>query len=80
MEQTISHLYQDKQDGHWVTQSNEEHTENVAKLASCFASEFGMALWGEVLGKLHDKGKESNAFQKYIRKASGYAPDIEVPE
>ena len=80
MEQLISHLYQDKQDGHWVIQSNEEHTDNVAKLASDFADEFGMAPWGEVLGKLHDKGKESNAFQKYIRKASGYAPDINVPE
>lgn len=80
MEQLISHLYQDKQDGHWVIQSNEEHTDNVAKLASDFADEFGMAPWGEVLGKLHDKGKESNAFQKYIRKASGYAPDIKVPE
>lgn len=80
MEQLISHLYQDKNDGHWVIQSNEEHTDNVAKLASDFADEFGMAPWGEVLGKLHDKGKESNAFQKYIRKASGYAPDIKVPE
>lgn len=80
MEQLISHLYQDKQDGHWVIQSNEEHTDNVAKLASDFADEFGMAPWGEVLGKLHDKGKESNAFQKYIRKASGYAPDIKMPE
>lgn len=43
MEQLISHLYQDKQDGHWVIQSNEEHTDNVAKLASDFADEFGMA-------------------------------------
>ena len=80
MEQLISHLYQDKNDGHWVIQSNEEHTDNVAKLSSDFADEFGMAPWGEVLGKLHDKGKESNAFQKYIRKASGYAPDIKVSE
>lgn len=26
MKEIISHLYQDKSDGHWVIQSNEEHT------------------------------------------------------
>lgn len=74
MKQTISHIYQDESDGHWITQSNEEHSAGVARLASQFAAEFGMASWGEVLGKLHDKGKESNAFQQHIRKESGYAP------
>ena len=55
----ISHLYQDET-GHWHIQSNEEHTLGVAHLASVFASEFGMAPWGEVIGLLHDKGKESD--------------------
>lgn len=74
MKQTISHIYQDKSDGHWIIQSNEEHSAGVARLASQFAAEFGMASWGEVLGKLHDKGKESNAFQQHIRKESRYEP------
>ena len=78
MKEIISHLYQDKTDGHWVIQFNEEHTAGVAERASCFASEFGMASWGRLLGLLHDKGKESYAFQQHIRKESGYAPDTKV--
>lgn len=78
MKEIISHLYQDKSDGHWVIQSNEEHTAGVAERASHFANEFGMASWGRLLGLLHDKGKESNAFQQHIRKESGYAPEAKV--
>lgn len=78
MKEIISHLYQDKNDGHWVIQSNEEHTKGVAERASRFANEFGMASWGKILGMLHDKGKESNAFQQHIKKESGYEPDIKV--
>ena len=77
MENVISHLYKDE-NGHWVIQSNDEHTKGVVKLASRFAGEFGMASWGEVLGLLHDKGKESDAFQQHIKKESGYAPDSKV--
>ena len=78
MRQIISHLYKAPQDGHWVIQSNEEHTNGVAERTSRFASEFGLEAWGRVLGMLHDKGKESNAFQQHIRKESGYAPEIKV--
>ena len=78
MADIISHLYKDEKSSCWVIQSNEEHTRGVSKLASQFAGEFGMASWGEFLGKLHDKGKESNAFQQHIRKESGYDPDIKV--
>ena len=48
-------------------QSNEEHCKEVAELARGFASEFGMGEWGYVLGMLHDKGKEKQQFQEYIR-------------
>ncbi len=65
----ISHLYND---GEWHIQSNEEHCKGVAELAAEFASEFGMAEWGRMLGLLHDRGKESNGFQAYIRRSSGY--------
>ncbi len=37
-----------------------------------------MASWGSVLGLLHDKGKESVAFQQHIKKESGYEPDCKV--
>ena len=54
MAEIISHIYQDKT-GHWVIQSNENHSAGVAKLASQFAGEFGMSEWGKVLGLLHEK-------------------------
>lgn len=77
MKNTISHLYQ-KIDGTWVIQSNEAHTVGVAARAAAFADELGMRQWGRVLGLLHDKGKESNAFQQHIKKECGYEPNAKV--
>ena len=77
MAELISHIYQDNV-GHWIIQSNEEHSVGVTRLASRFAGEFGMSEWGKVLGQLHDKGKESHAFQQHIKKESGYEPGIKV--
>lgn len=74
----ISHLFET--DGQWHLQSNEEHSENVARLCAGFASEFGMEDFGKVLGLLHDKGKESDAFQAYIRQARGYDPEARPPK
>lgn len=73
----ISHLYQNT-DGDWAIQSNEDHQKGVARLAKRFAGDFNMSSWGEVLGFLHDKGKEKKAFQEYINKVSGLAPNITV--
>ena len=47
MTELISHIYQDYV-GHWIIQSNEEHSVGVAKLASRFAGEFDMSEWGKV--------------------------------
>lgn len=60
----------------WECQSNEDHCLNVAKLSSLFADEFGFKEWGEVLGLLHDKGKEQQGFQRYIQKVTGYKPEL----
>lgn len=65
----ISHVRMDEH-GEIIAQSNEEHCLGVAKLADRFAREFGMGSWGHALGILHDKGKESDAFQQYIRRAN----------
>lgn len=73
----ISHIRKNK-DNSFAIQSNEEHQYGVAKLASNFANEFGMAEWGRIIGLLHDKGKEQNSFQQHIQKESGYSPDIKV--
>lgn len=85
----ISHIYHDDDkasfvsdkathnysDSGWHIQSNQEHCEGVAKLASEFSAEFGMAEWGRMLGLLHDRGKESNGFQAHIRRSSGFDPE-----
>lgn len=69
-EQCISHLRKNS-DGTFAFQSNEEHQQGVANLAKQFASEFGMADWGYFLGMIHDKGKERDDFQNYIRRENG---------
>lgn len=63
----ISHIRKDA-DGNIVAyQSNEEHSYGVAELAERFAGEFGMGDFGRIMGLLHDKGKEKDEFQNYIR-------------
>ena len=59
-------------------QSNDDHQQGVAELASVFAGCFGMSEWGRVMGLLHDKGKEKHAFQQHIKKESGLEPDMSV--
>lgn len=43
-----------------------EHLEDVARLASFFASQFGCGPWGYVVGALHDGGKVSQNFQRRL--------------
>lgn len=64
----ISHLRQDKENGEWIIQTNDEHQNGVAEMAAQFTGEFGLPSWGRALGLLHDKGKERRAFQQYIRR------------
>ena len=61
-----------------MIQSNDEHQKGAAKKAEAFAAEFGMGVWGRVMGLLHDKGKEKKAFQQHIRKESGLDVSIHV--
>lgn len=72
----ISHLKKDDTTGEWRFQSNSEHVAGVAALASAFADRFGFGSWGRVLGLLHDRGKERQDFQRYIRFRSGYRTDV----
>lgn len=55
-----------------------EHLENVAKISSKLASKIDLQDAGEILGLLHDLGKNSKKFQQYIRSATGFLnPDID---
>lgn len=45
----------------------ERHLEEVSQLAGEFAAAFGAAAWGMLLGRWHDLGKYSDAFQDYLR-------------
>ena len=47
------------------------HLSNVGKLASDFASKINLADAGLALGLLHDFGKYSDKFQKYLKSAVG---------
>lgn len=61
-----------------AVQTNEDHQIGVAHFAAEFASAFGMKDYGTVLGLLHDKGKEQDDFQTYIKKVSGLCPELVV--
>jgi CRISPR-associated endonuclease/helicase Cas3 len=44
----------------------QEHLDEVERLASCFSNFFGALEWGAILGRCHDLGKGSAAFQDYL--------------
>lgn len=69
----ISHLYKNEC-GEWIIQSNDSHCYGVADLAAGFASGFGMSGWGQLIGMMHDRGKEKEDFQKHIKRNSGFDP------
>lgn len=52
-------------------QSLEEHLLEASEIAGQFASKIGLSDLGIVLGLLHDFGKYSEEFQRYIRSATG---------
>ena len=74
----ISHLFCDNCN-EWHIQTNDEHSKGVAELAASFAESIGLKDLGYAMGILHDKGKESDSFQSYIRTVSGYDPQRDAP-
>ncbi len=56
----------------WRCQTTDEHNQGVARRASVFASAFGFGDIGNIMGMLHDKGKEQVEWQKYLQGITGY--------
>ena len=52
-------------------QSVSEHVRGVSSLAGIHASKIGLRGAGELIGLLHDFGKYSLAFQRYLKSAEG---------
>ncbi|MDN5880814.1 MAG: CRISPR-associated helicase Cas3' [Nitrosospira sp.] len=73
----LAHVTQDA-DGGWREHSLEEHLREVSLLARDFAQPFGGAEWAALAGLWHDLGKYREAFQRYIKSASGYAVDAHL--
>lgn len=70
MTDKIAHARQDSSEN-WHSHPLQKHLQKVAQLAKRFAGRYG-SLFAEYAGLLHDLGKFQEAFQKYIRNASGF--------
>ena len=63
------------------SQSVETHLTETAAIAKLLASKLDLNLSGELLGLMHDFGKYSLKFQKYIHDAAGLInPDFDEEE
>jgi CRISPR-associated endonuclease/helicase Cas3 len=68
MTQVFAHSKEGCPQSEW--QTLEEHLGNVGELAKIHAKKIGMEHYGELLGLLHDFGKYSANFQKYLLDAT----------
>ncbi len=72
----IAHVKQENDK--WETHSLEDHLWDVANIAKQYANSFDSAEWAWLAGLWHDLGKYRPAFQKHIKKSSGYNLDASI--
>ena len=63
------HTLPEQPEANW--QTLEEHLRETSRLAKMFASAFGAAQTGGLLGSTHDDGKRSKEFQNRLRHKGG---------
>ncbi len=73
----IAHVKQ-AEDGQWAVHPLADHLFHTATIAEGFGAEFHSAEWAWLAGLWHDLGKYRPAFQKHIRKSSGYDPNASI--
>ncbi|MBU3159497.1 CRISPR-associated helicase Cas3' [Clostridium frigoris] len=56
-------------------QSVKEHLDNVSKMSMEYGAKVSLENTGELIGILHDMGKETNKFDKYIHYSSSHPSD-----
>lgn len=61
-------------------QSVATHLTETAAIARELAAKLDLPAAGELLGLMHDFGKYSQAFQEYIKAATGVNPDVDVED
>ena len=61
-------------------QSVATHLTETAAIARELAAKLDLSAAGELLGLMHDFGKYSQAFQEYIKAATGVNPDVDVED
>ena len=68
----IAHYRPYDQTPQWVS----DHLCETAELCARFTEKIGLPISGRLLGLLHDLGKYSDAFQKFIHDATGLNGDL----
>jgi len=65
-------------DGTWIEHLLDDHSHEVARRSGEFAAYFGCTDWARLAGLWHDLGKYREAFQRYIKKVSGYDAEAHI--
>ena len=56
-------------------QGVKEHLDNVSKMSMKYGAKISLEATGELIGILHDMGKETHKFDKYIHYSSSHPSD-----